>query len=104
MLAELQQRDVPAPRVPADDGTLRVGDPARDEIGEPRVHVLELGPADVRDERVPPLSAVPDGAAVVDHPDGEAGVDVRLHLRLPAVEVEPRRPAVDEHQHRKRAA
>ena len=104
MLAQLQQRDVPAPRVPADDGTLRVGDPALDEIRESGVHVLELRPADVRDERVAPLPAVADGAAVVDHPDGEAGVDVRLHLRLPAVEVEPRRPAVDEHQHRKRAA
>ena len=104
MLAELEERDVPAPRVPADDGTLRVGDPARDEIREPCVHVLELRPADVPDERVAPLAAVADRAAVVDHPDGEAGVDVRLHLRLPAVEVEPGRSAVDEHQHRERAS
>ena len=37
-------------------------------------------------------------------PDGEARVDVRLHLRLPAVEVEPGRAAVDEHHHRERPA
>ena len=77
-----------------------IGDSARDEIREPRVDVLELGPADVADERVAPLAPVADRAAVVDHPDGEAGVDVCLRLRLPAVEVEPRRPAVDEHEHR----
>ena len=104
VLPDLEERDVPTPGVAADDGALGVRDPAVDEVPEPGVHVLELGAADVSDQRVPPLAAVPDRAAVVDHADREPGVDVRLHLGLPAVEVEPRRAAVDEHQHWERAA
>ncbi len=56
------------------------------------------------DERVAPLAPVADRAAVVDHPDGEARVDVRLHLGVPAVQVEPGGAAVDEHEDRERAA
>ncbi len=104
MLSELEQRDVPAPRPTCDHGALGVGDPAGDEIREAGVHVLDLRAADVGDQDVSPLAPVPDGAAVVDHPDREARVDVRLHLRLPAVEVEPGRAAVDEHHHRERPA
>ena len=67
VLPDLEQRDVAAPRVAADDGALGVGDPAVDEVLEPGVHVLELRAADVADQRVAPLAAVPDRAAVVDH-------------------------------------
>ena len=103
MLPQLEERDVPAPGVAGDHRALGVGQAVRDEILEPGVHVLELRPADVPDERVAPLPSVADRAAVVDHPDDEARVHVGLHLGLPAVEVEPRRPAVDEHHHRERA-
>ncbi len=70
----------------------------------PGVHVFELRPADVADQRVAPLAAVAGRAPVVDESHREPGVDVRLHLRLPAVEVERGRPAVHEHQHRERPA
>ena len=103
MLSDLEQRDVPAPRVASDDRALRIGDPPVDQILQACVHVLELRAADVPDQRVAPLAAVPDRAAVVDHADREPGVDVRLYLRLPAVEVEPRGAAVHEHQHGERA-
>ncbi len=104
VLPDLEQRDVAAPRVAGDDRSLRVGDPTRDEIGEAGVDVLELRPSDVPDQDVAPLAPVPDRAAVVDHAHCEPGFDVCLHLGLPAVEVEPRRPAVDEHHHRERPA
>ena len=89
---------------PPTTGALGIGDTACDEIREPRVHVLELRPADVPDERVAPLAPVSDRAAVVDHPDGESRVDVGLHLGVPAVEVERRRAAVHEHEHREGAS
>ena len=104
MLAKLEERDVPAPGATADSGSLGIGDAARDEVRQSRVHVLEFGPADVPDQGVSPLASVPDRTAVVDHPDDEAGVDVRLHLRLPAIEVVPGGSPVDEHEHGERPA
>src|SRR5215213_8472399 len=60
--------------------------------------VLDLGPADVADELVTPGGAEPDGAAVVEHPDAEAHVDVGLDFGRPAVEVDRRRAAVDQQE------
>ncbi len=104
MLPELEQRDVPAPRMARDDGTLAIGEPAPDQVLEAGVHVLELRSADVANQSVPPLAAVAHRPAVVHETHHEAGVDVGLHLGLPAIEVEPRRPAMDEHQDGERAA
>ena len=78
----------------------RIGKPTIDEVSETCVDVLEFRSSDVPDQRVAPLAPISDRATVVDHPDDESGVDVGLHLRLPPIEVEPGRPAVDEHHHR----
>src|SRR6266550_6819327 len=104
MLAELEQRHVPAPRVARDDGTFRIGDAALNEIAKTCIDVLELRPADISDQSVAPFRAVSGGPSVIDQPDRESHVDERLDLRLPPVHVEPGRTAVDEHHHRKRAA
>ena len=88
MLAELEQRDVAAPRPAADDRARGIRDASVDQILQAGVDVLELRPADVPDQGVAPLAAVAGRPTVVHQPHCEAGVDVRLHLRLPAVEVE----------------
>ena len=68
VLAELEQRDVAAPRVARDHRALRVGDPARDEVGSPAFTSSSSGPPMFPIERVAPLAPVADRAAVVDHP------------------------------------
>src|SRR4029453_13843102 len=69
MLAELEQRDVSAPGVAGDHGSVRIGKPSRDEVAEAGIDVLQLRAADVADERVPPLPAIAYRAAVVHPPD-----------------------------------
>src|SRR5947208_14893578 len=104
MFAELEEGHVPAPRVACDDGPFRIGDAALHQVTKTRVDVLELGAADIPDQSVAPFTAVTGGPPVIDEADGEAHVDERLDLRLPPVQVEPGRAAVDEHHHRERAA
>ena len=50
---------------------------------EPGVQVLELGTADVADQRVAPRGPVAGRTSEVDHGHGEPGVDVGLHLGAP---------------------
>ena len=102
MLAELHQREVSAPRPAADDSARRVRDAVLHQPLEAGVQVLQLRSADVADQRVTPLGAVPGRPAVVDHRHGEPGVDVGLRFRAPPILVQPGRPAVRPDQDRER--
>jgi hypothetical protein len=55
VLAELEQRDVAAPRVAADDRSTRITETASHQVAQSRVDVLEL----LEGKELPGVAAIP---------------------------------------------